>query len=162
MGPLIGQGRDGGVGHLVVIAIVGKGLAFPGPEDDVQRLPEAVAALVVRHAVDVIGPGKPAASDAEIEPALADLVHGGNFFGDPKRVVQRQHVHRHADAQPAGSCRNAAGDGDGRRQHRPVGGEVHFGQPGAVQVRIPRRHRPVRSPRRTPRPGLRPGGFRTA
>ena len=130
---LVRQRRHGSVLHLIVLAGVGKGFAPPSLQDDVQRLPKAGAALGVGYAVDVIRTGKTAAPDAEVKPPLADLIHRGNLLGDAERVVQRQHINGHSDAKAARARGNAAGDGDGRGQHRAVGRKVHLGQPGAVQ-----------------------------
>src|SRR5262249_52315196 len=68
------RGADDGVLHLEEAPVVGEGLALPRRADDLQRLAEAVRALRVRHAVDVVGPDHAAAADAELEAALTDVV----------------------------------------------------------------------------------------
>jgi hypothetical protein len=44
-------------------------------------------AFGVRDAVGLIGARKPTAADPENQPAMADLIDGGGFFGNPQRVA---------------------------------------------------------------------------
>jgi len=68
-----------------------------------------------------------------IQPAAAQLIHGGRFLGDPRRVVQRQDIDRQSDAYPPGARGDGGGDRDRRGQDRTVRREVKLGQPGAVE-----------------------------
>ena len=133
---LVGQGRQRGVGDGVVLALVGEGFALPGQQDDVQRLLEAFPAFAVVDAHDVVGPHVAAAADAELETAFAELVDGGRFLGDAQGMDQRQHLDRHADAEPLGAGRNGGGDDYRRGQHGAVGVEVHLAQPHGIQSQL--------------------------
>ena len=84
MGFLVGQGRQAGVGDVVVFAFVGKGFAAPGLQDDFEGFLKAFPAFQVVNAHRVVGADVAAAADAEFKAALADLVHGGGFLGDPQ------------------------------------------------------------------------------
>ena len=134
MGNLIGPRRDDGVLHAIELALVAERLARPSAADDLQRLAEARLALGVRHAVNVVRAHDAAAPDAELEAPFADVIDGGDLFGDAQRMIQRQHLHGGADADPA----RAAGDGAGHlqrgRDHRARGREVDLAEPDAIDA----------------------------
>ena len=133
---LVRDGRQGGVGDGVVLALVGEGLPGPGLEDDVQRLLEPLPAFAVVDAHDVVGAHVAAASHTQLEAPLAELVHGGRLLGDAQRVDQRQHLHRHADAQVLGAGGNAGCHDYRRGQHGAVGVEVHLAQPHRIEPQL--------------------------
>ena len=87
---LIGPRHHGQVIEREIFARVREPLLRPGLENDVERFLEALAALVVRHAVPRVGARKATAPDAEVEAPLADLVDGGGFLGGADGVTQRR------------------------------------------------------------------------
>src|SRR5438094_965356 len=89
MGDLIGPRRDDGVLHAIELALVAERLGRPSAADDLQRLAEARLALGVRHAVNVVRAHDAAAPDAELEAPFADVIDGGDLFGDAQRMIQR-------------------------------------------------------------------------
>src|SRR5262249_56071288 len=72
---------DGQIVGREVLARVREAVLRPGFQDEVERLLEALAALVVADAVARVGARKAAAPDAEIHPALPALIHAPALFG---------------------------------------------------------------------------------
>src|SRR5215469_15246752 len=66
--------RAGDVLEAVVLALVGEFRRAPRGLDDVEDFAEALAALVVRHLIGVVGADDAAAADAEDQAAAADLI----------------------------------------------------------------------------------------
>jgi len=77
--------------------------------------------------------GKARAADAEDQPALADLVDGGDLLGQPQRMAERQHLHGRADLHPFGALGDGRGQDQRRGQHRALGREMQLGQPHGVE-----------------------------
>ncbi len=122
--------------HLVVGEIFSperEALLGPGPFDDLQRLGETLATFLIGNAVGLIGAGKPATSDTEDEPSVADLVDGGGFLGEPQRMAERQHLDCGADLHPARALGNGGGEDQGRGQHRAIGHEMQLRKPHGVE-----------------------------
>src|SRR5215470_17716219 len=115
------------------LALVAERLALPGEADDLEGLHEAGLALPVGNAQDVVGAGRAAAPDPEVEPALAELIDGGGLLGDAERVAERQHLHRDPHAQSAGAAGQEAGQGEGSRLDRAVTVEVDLPEPDPVE-----------------------------
>ena len=92
MGLLEGLGDNADVVELEMLALIGETLIGPGGQYHVQRFLEAFAALSVGYAVAFVGPSKPAASHTKLDAAVADMVEGGDFLGNPDGVCQGQHV----------------------------------------------------------------------
>ena len=130
---LVGSGRDRHLVESIELARIRKGVAFPGLEDDLQRLLEPRPALAVGNAVDVVRPRRAAAPDAEIEPALADVIDGRRLLGDAQRVLERQHLYGNADPEPRGAGCDGAGDHHRLREHGAAGVEVQLRQPDAIE-----------------------------
>jgi hypothetical protein len=99
-----------------------------------QGLSEPIAAVVIRNPVHIVGPGESAASNAQLQPALADVVDSSHLFGDAQGVVKWQHINGGADTHAPGAGSNGTGDGYGRGKHRSGGIEVELRQPGPVQA----------------------------
>src|SRR5262245_50864134 len=133
VGQLVRARRDGGVLEAPVLTLVAERLALPGLEDDVERLAEPRLAFRVGDAVEVVDARKPAAADPEVEASGADVIDRRGLFGDPQRIVERQHLHGHPDAQAPVPRRDRARHHDRRREHRPCGREVHLAEPHAVE-----------------------------
>src|SRR5262249_57114234 len=94
---LVRARNDGQIVGREVLAGVREPFLGPGFQDEVERLLEALAALVVAHAVARVGTRKAAAPDAEVETALADLIDGGRFLGGANGMAERQHADAGAD-----------------------------------------------------------------
>jgi hypothetical protein len=133
MGFLVGLGDDVDVLVGEIAALVREAVLRPRLQDDLQLLEHAVAALAVRHAEALVGGGKPAASDAELEATVADVVHGGRLLGRAQGVGQGQHMHGRADLQAFGARGERGGDDEGGGQHGARGTEVDLGQPDRVE-----------------------------
>src|SRR4029450_14089133 len=91
---------------------------------DCARPAEAVRAFRGRDAVGVVGAAHAATADTELEPALADVVDGGDLLGDAQRMVQRQHLNRGAHADTPGPGRDRARNLQRRRDDRDAWREV--------------------------------------
>ena len=132
---LVGLGPYRDVIALVVLALKGELLGGPGLEDDIEVFLETAPALGVGREEGVVVLREGAAADAEVEPALADVVEGGDFLGDADGIAEGQQEHAEADADALG----AAGDGGG---HHDRGGEdaerdeVVFGQPDGLHAHL--------------------------
>jgi hypothetical protein len=113
MGRLIGRGCNGDIIELIDPAFIGEGLPLPGFLQDLQSLPEPLTAVVIGYAVHIIGAGEPAAPNAQLQPALADMVNSGYLFGDAQGVVKGQHVNGGADAHAFGAGSDGAGNSYG-------------------------------------------------
>ncbi len=88
MGPLIRLGHHTRIVELEMLAFKREGFLRPGATNDFERLGESLAAFGVWHAVVLVGSSKAAAADAEDQPAVADVVNRGGFFGQLQRVAQ--------------------------------------------------------------------------
>src|SRR5256886_12769862 len=116
MRDLIRTRRDDRVLDPIELARVAERLALPALTDDLQRFAKARLALAVRHAIDVVRPHDAAATDAELEAPFADVIDGGDLFGDPQRMVQGQDL----DGGPHPETAGAGGD---RARHLERGGD---------------------------------------
>ena len=56
-----------------------------------------------------------AAADADLEPALAQMIEHADFFGEPQRMMRRQYIDQRAERRRLVRCataaRNTLGDG---------------------------------------------------
>ena len=109
VGLLVGARRNHHVVHIIVMAVVVKAVIVPGFEDDFQGFGETLPAFVIRHIVALIGTGKAAAADAEVQAALGNVVHRGGFLGQADGMGQGQHADAGADAHPLGAGGDDAG-----------------------------------------------------
>src|SRR5262249_34197577 len=96
------------------LSLVAEGLALPRFLYDLERLAEARLALSVGNAEDVVGSCGAAASNAELEAPLAQVIDGGRFFRDAQRMIERQDVHRGAHVDALGTGGDGGGDREGR------------------------------------------------
>src|SRR5712692_9089864 len=125
--------------EAVELAVVAEGLALPGQADDLERLEEARLALAVRHAEQIVGAGRAAAADPEVEAPLAELIHGGRFLGDTQRVAEREHLHRDAHADAPGAGGHEARERERGGLNRAPAVEMDLAEPDAVEAaRLPR------------------------
>jgi hypothetical protein len=77
--------------------------------------------------------GKPAASDAEDETSVADLVDGGGFLGEPQGMAERQHLDGGANLHPARALGNGGRKDQWRCQDRAIGREMQLCKPHGVE-----------------------------
>src|SRR5262249_45404193 len=99
-----------------------------------ERLAEARLTLPVGNAEDVVGARGAAASDAELEAALAQVIDGGGFLRDTQRMVEGEHVHRGAHVDALGAGGDGGGHRDGRGDDGAAGVEVDLAEPDAVEA----------------------------
>src|SRR5437868_5736713 len=95
--------------HLKILAAITNGAAAPEASDDVDRLFHALAAVVAAQSVAdkfVIVVDRPLA-DADIDPALAQIVEQRQLDGEPHRMMKRQLHDRKADPDPLGAHRDS-------------------------------------------------------
>ena len=112
-----------------------KGLSRPCLQDDFDTLVEPAPAFGERNAETLVDVGESAPADAELHPAVADLVQRGDLFGDTHRVGQGQQEHRRAQPDSPGAARDGAGNGDRRGQY-PGGTEMVLGQPDRLDAQL--------------------------
>ena len=92
-----------GVVQLVVLPVEGRRSLVSRPDDDLERLVEAVEPLLQRGQVDAVGVALllvPAGADPELEPAVRDDVERGGHVRQHRRVAVGVAGHEHADPQP--------------------------------------------------------------
>ena len=105
-------------------------------DEDLDALFHARAAVVLGDAVaDELERPVAAADTHDQTPAAAQDVQGGCFLGQADGVVERDHVHGSANADPSGtgshgSCQNR------RRRRQPVVRKVVLGQPHRVEAQL--------------------------
>src|SRR5262249_41050133 len=131
---LIRPRGDRGVLEAVELSLVAEGLALPRFLDDLERFAEARLALPVGNAEDVVRARGAAAPDAELEAPLAQVIDGGRFFRDAKRMVERQDVYRGAHVDALGAGGDGRGHCDGSGDDGAAGVEVDLAEPDAVEA----------------------------
>src|SRR5882762_2768264 len=129
---LVRTGRDRRVFDPKELARVAEGFPFPGLPDDLEGFAKACLALSVRNSEHLVGARRPAATDPELEPTVADLIHGRNLFGDAQGMVQRKDLNRRAHPQAPGPGGDGAGDEERRGDHRARRIEVDLPEPYTV------------------------------
>jgi hypothetical protein len=97
MGRLHRPRRQAQLARVKVLALEGEGFAAPGGDDEVERLGEALAALLHRNAVSLVVQRRGAAADPEFQPAVAKDIGDRGLLSDLDRVVQWQQRHRRAE-----------------------------------------------------------------
>ena len=77
-----------------------------------------------------------AAADADLDPALAQMIQHADFFGKPQRMMRRQHVDQRAEPQAFGTLRHRRQKHAGRwrqiERRRMVLAHVVGAEPGAI------------------------------
>ena len=117
MGTLQGFRLDVQFVALVMLTLKRNLLFRPRLQGDLQVLLEPPPALRIGRVKSVVVVWKRAPADAEVDPALADVVQRGNFFGHPHRVAEGQQQHAKSYSGALGAGRHRRGYRDGRRQH---------------------------------------------
>src|ERR1051325_10779648 len=77
----------------------------PGLLAQPNALLDALAALLHVDAEDIELVADEAAADAEVKPALRELVERRGLLGDPDRIVERQHGRASAEPDALGARR---------------------------------------------------------
>ena len=122
------------IAHPVKLALEAEPPPLPRPAHDLEALVEPALALRVGNGVALVEPGEPASPDPEVDPPAAHVVEGRDLLRDAERMVEREHVHREADPDAAGTARDRGRQGDRRREHRAVGHEVKLREPGRIEA----------------------------
>jgi len=135
MRPLRGFGNDGHLGHLEEPPVIGEAILGPRPLHDLHRLVEALAALLLRHAVPAELGGAIAAPHPDVEAAIRDDIHQRHLLGEPERVVKGQDGRGEADANAPGARGGGGGEG-GRIDGETVVDEVVLGEPDLVEAQL--------------------------
>lgn len=111
------------------------GLGFGQPlYQDLQGLLEArVVLLGVSPPHGELLPAAGSSADADPEPPVAQVVHHGDFFQQPDRVMQGEHIDQRAEEQPLGTLRNG-GQVDGLVGRQAQGRVMVLGDVVAVKT----------------------------
>ena len=131
---LVGLRHQVHVVEVVVLPVEAEALLRPRALEDLEHLDEAITAFGVGHAVRLVHPRKAAASDAEDQPAVADLVHRRRLLGQLERMAERQHLHGGTDLHPLGPRGDRGCDRQRRGQHRTLRRRMQFRQPHHVEA----------------------------
>ena len=113
----------------------GEGLLRPGGHDDFQELIEAAAALLEGHIESLVDIGESAPADAQLDPAVADVVEGRHLFRHANGVAQGQAVNGSPNTHGAGSGGDRRGDHHRGRQD-PLHVEVVLGEPNRCYAKV--------------------------
>ena len=99
----------------------------------VERVDEDVARF--RRGDLVIGEliGRHAAPDADLEPAVAQVIEDADLLGEPQRRNERQQIDQRADPHPLGRARERA-EIDARHRHEIERGRVVLGDVQAIDA----------------------------
>src|SRR5438309_1198795 len=103
--------------------------------DDLHRLLEAVAVLLLRHVVAAELRRPVAAPEADLEPAARDDVHEGRLLGQAQRVMEGEDRRRQPDTHAPGPRGGDGGEGAGIDGEAVVD-EVVLGQPDLVEAEL--------------------------
>ena len=108
--------------------------AGPGLLDEFDAFLDPLAAFLHVDAEGVEFVADEAAPDAEIEPALRQLVQGGGLLGHPHRIVERQHRGAGAEPDALGARRQIGQERVVGREQATVADEVMLDDPGVVDA----------------------------
>ena len=115
--------------------LVREALHSPRPDEDGERLLEAVAVLDLGNAIAVELDRTVAAPHADIQaPAAQDIDHR-ELFGEPDRIVEGEDRGGQADPHAPGP-HGGGGRQDRRRDRETVLDEVVLGEPEAVEAEL--------------------------
>ena len=108
--------------------------AGPGLLDQLDALLDPLAALLHVDAENVELVADEAAADAEIEPALRQLVERRRLLGHPHRIVERQHGRAGAEPDALGARREIGEERVVGREQPAVPHEMVLDDPGVVDA----------------------------
>src|SRR5205814_8375520 len=130
---LRGPGHDGHFLREKVFALERETLVRPRADDEIERLVEALAALLLRDPIAGIVQRRGAAADAEFEAAVAEDVGDRDFLGDLDRVMHRQQRHRRAEADAARPLGRSGQHHQRIGKYRKASTEVKFAEPYRIE-----------------------------
>ena len=91
-----------------VLAPVGERVGRQAGADAVERIDEDVARVVVRDLVEAELVGRDAAADADLEPAVAEMVEHADFLDHAQRRIERQQIDQRPEPHALGRARQRA------------------------------------------------------
>src|SRR6266436_3666646 len=97
------------------------------------RISRSLILRAARHAEGLVGARRPAATDAEIEAPLAQVVERADFAGETKGMVEREQLNGRARAQTPRPPHNPARHQQWARQHGTRRIKEHLRQPHHVE-----------------------------
>ena len=100
-----------------VFALVGERVGRQAGADAVERIDEDVARVVVRDLVEAELVGRDAAADADLEPAVAEMVEHADFLDHAQRRIERQQIDQRPEPHAFGRARERAEIDAGNRHH---------------------------------------------
>ena len=116
-----------------VLAPVGERVGRQAGADAVERVDEDVARVVVRDLVESELVGRDAAADADLEPAVAEMVEHADFLDHAQRRIERQQIDQRPEPHALGRARQRA-EIDARNRHHVERRGVVLGDVQAVDA----------------------------
>ena len=139
MRPLQGLGDHAHVVEREEAPRVAEALFGPRAAHDLDGLVEALAALLLGHAVSGELGRAVAPPHAHVEPAVRDDVDEGHLLGEAQRLVEREDRGGEADPNPLGPRRDRARE-RGRIDRETVVDEMMLGEPHRIEAELFRPH----------------------
>ena len=109
--------RDRHVLVNIMVALVGERVRFQPGADAVERVVKDLARLVVLDLVIFQFVGRHAAADADIEPAVAQMIEHADFLDQTQRRIERQQIDQRPEPHALGGARQRA-EIDARHRHQ--------------------------------------------
>src|SRR5262249_29699528 len=122
------------VPRAVELSLVREGLLGPRLLDEVERLLEARAALLLGDVVAGIVDGSGAPAHPELQATVAQDVGDGRFLGDLHRVVKGQERHRCPEADARRALGSGGQDHERIGEDREGAAEVELAEPRGVET----------------------------
>jgi hypothetical protein len=97
------------------------------------RIDEDFARLIVLDLVEFQFIGRHAAADADIEPAVAEMIEHADFLDQPQRRIERQQINQRPEPQALGRARDGA-EIDARHRHHIERRRVMLGDVQAIEA----------------------------
>src|SRR5215470_10745214 len=90
--------QNGGIGE--VLSGVAERLVRQRRRHAVEGVDEDVARILVRDLVIAELERRDAAADADIEPAMAEMVENADLLGEPQRRIERKEINERPEPDP--------------------------------------------------------------
>src|SRR5271155_5047111 len=121
------------VAVVIELAFVGQRVVRQSGHDSLERFLEHRLRLVGINSSELQLEWHDAAPDANLEPSAAQVVKHANLFDQPRRRIEREHVAKRSEMDPAGALRHGRQEqsGRGRVADRT---EMMFGEMIAVEA----------------------------
>jgi acetaldehyde dehydrogenase (acetylating) len=97
--------------HVLVGEVIARIVQHIGPQartDALECVDENLPRLIVFDLVIFELIGRHAAADADIEPAVTEVIDDGDFLDQPQRRVKRQQIDERPQSQALGRARDGA------------------------------------------------------